>query len=129
MPECRIHSRKDTVICAGDMDKYIIVEIRTLQVPEDDEVDYRIELKAEQPFYAMLETVRGETVFDEINIEQVVTHKFYIHYIPDVTFERFVLFNGERYRIVNVTNLNERNQFYVLRCNLRGSADLPAGVN
>lgn len=128
MPKCVFKKRVDTKICSGDMDRQILVETRSITPPPDDNtVDYDETFVSFQSFWAMIETVKGETVFDSSNVERVVTHKFYVRFVPDLTFEKWVKYNQEKYRIVDVQNFNERNEFYLLRCSLRGDENL--GVN
>jgi len=118
---CNAKRRKDTRICIGDLDRRIVLQLRKIKPPEADGIDYNETNIVEQSWWASIETVSGTTVFDGNNIEQVVTHNFYIRYLPGLTFESWVLFEGKRYRIIDVVDYNERHEFYVLRCSLRGA--------
>lgn len=130
MAICSFKSRKDVRICSGDLDRAILIQVRTLVSPEDTDgdVDYNETFSEFIVFWSLIETVKGETVFDESNVEQVVTHKFYIRYAPDITFQDWVTYNDKNYKIIDVQNINERDEFYLLRCTLRGSSILPVNL-
>jgi SPP1 family predicted phage head-tail adaptor len=126
---CKYRVRRDEKICAGDLDRQIVIQMRSITPPTADGIDYDEAFVVKQSFWAMIETASGETVFDEANVERVVTHKFYIRYLEGLTFESWVLYNGKRYQIVDVQDLGERHQFYRLRCTLRGSESVPVNRN
>lgn len=117
-------------ICIGDLDRMIILENRAIQSPKDG-VDYT-ELFTDKPIddsplspgevWSMIETSSGATVFDGTNIERVYTHRFYIRWIPDVTSETWILFDGDRYEIINVEDLDARREFLLLKATLRGTS-------
>lgn len=119
---------KRRAICIGDLDRLITLENRAIQSPRDG-VDYT-ELFTDKPIvdsplspgdvWSMIETVSGKTVFDSTNIERVYSHKFYIRWIPDVTSETWILFDGERYNILSVEDLDARKEFLLLKATARG---------
>lgn len=127
MAKCVYKQRQDVIICSGDLNKQISIQTRKLVEPSnfDDDVDYSEEFTVFQYFWAMIETVNGEAIFDESNTKINVTHKFYIRYVSDITFENWVVYSGNRFRILDVENINEQNEFLILKCNKRGSVALP----
>jgi len=124
MAACDTKKRKDLRICSGDMDKLITVFIRSILPPDGDSVDFNEEFIEQRNIKAMVETTRGEAIFDGSNVLGDVTHKFTVRWQPNITFENFITFNNKRYKIVDVENQNERNQFYVIRANDRGDSSL-----
>ena len=68
----------------------------------------------------MIESMNGETIFDGTNTERVVTHRIYIRYLPGVTAEAWILFDGVRYNILDVEDLDARKEWLRLRCTIRG---------
>lgn len=121
MSECKVIRRKRRRICIGDMDTKVSLQTRSLQPPEAGSFDFDETFTTVDDVWALVETVRGETVFDGSNTEQDITHHFYVRYIPNITFENWVQVDGIRYDIIDVENLDNRNEFYLIRCNLRGS--------
>jgi head-tail adaptor len=70
----------------------------------------------------MIESIAGKTVFDTTGVERVVSHKITTRYLDGITAESWVLFNGNRYDVVAVENLDERDEFSVMRCVFRGTS-------
>ena len=125
MATCGKIHRKKRRLCIGSMDEQITLEVRSIQSPwvssvDADGVDLGESFTNQRLVWAAVNTTRGWQTFDGTNIANAVTHLFYIRYIPNVTFEDWILYKGERYDIVDVENLDERNEFYVLRANKRG---------
>ena len=113
-------------VCIGDLSKKIQIQVRSIQPPLNG-VDYGEVFSQTKNVWAMCKTVSGEAIFDDSNIEQTVTHEFYIRYIPNVTFENWILYNNKYYDIVGVENLNESDEYLLLRSRIRGNSNL--GVN
>lgn len=119
---------KRRAICIGDLDRLITLKNRAITPPTDG-VDYT-ELFSDKPVensplspgdvWSMIETVNGATVFDATNTERVYSHKFYIRWIPEVTAETWILFDGELYDIISVEDLDQRKEWLLLRATIRG---------
>lgn len=125
MPDCNYIKRKDKDFCVGDMDKLITIYSRNILPPDGESVDYQEAFSSPVTIWAMVETINGQTIFDDSNIERVVSHRFTTRFIPELTFEKWLDFGNNRYDILGVENQNERNQFMILKCNLRGLISLP----
>jgi SPP1 family predicted phage head-tail adaptor len=124
MANCTPIKTKPFRVCTGDLKWPIVVNTRSITPPTNDSVDYEEVFTSPMTVYAMIETVYGETVFDGTNTEKVITHKFYIRYVSDLTFEEWVLFRDKYYDIINVENLNEENRFMLINANIRGTSSL-----
>jgi len=90
-----------------------------------DGVDYSLTFDGAITTFANIETVSGETIFDSSNIERDVTHKFYIRFRDSITQEKWINFKNELYDILTVENLDERNEFLLLRASKRGPDTKP----
>lgn len=123
--QCRPIKTKPFRVCSGDLKHRITLNTRAITTPTADSVDFGEQFTLEQNVYAMIETANGETVFDQTNIEKVITHKFYIRYISNLTFEDWIVFKGKYYDILTVENLNEENRFMLLNACLRGAVLKP----
>ena len=66
--------------------------------------------------WAMVNTVRGKTAFDEAEVERDITHEFTIRYLAGVDAETWILLEGNRYDIIDAEDLEERHEWLVLRC-------------
>jgi len=123
MPVCKRIVRKHRKVCIGDLNELICLRGRELTPPESG-VDATEEFEDTIPEeWAMVETPKGETVFDGSNTEVDVTHKFTISFTEGITSETWVLFKDKHYDILNVENLEERDEWLILRCNDKGTTD------
>ena len=120
MPECVQIRRKRRNVCIGDMRDRVIIQTRAITVPDANSVDFTEVFSADQTVWALVETKTGTQVFDGTNIVGIATHNIYIRFITDVTFQKWLRFKNVIYDILDVQNLEERDEFYLLRCSLRG---------
>lgn len=72
------------------------------------------------PIRAILKTVRGVSVFDDTNTEQVATHEVRIAYQAGVTSEMWILYKAKRIKILTVENCCEDDTVLILMCTERG---------
>lgn len=124
MALCKKIGRPDKSLCIGDLKKLIEIKYRSILPPAQD-VDFGEEFADSIITRASIETVSGVTVFDNTNVETVVTHKFYIRFHPTLTFEDWIRYNDTYYDIIRVENVNQENRFLVIFANLRGTVTKP----
>lgn len=115
---------KDLVICAGDLNKRITVEVRTIKPPIDGGTDYMEEFTEQKKMWAKMETVKGAQIFDGTNIVGQISHKFTIRWRKNITIQNWVEYQGQRYKIMDIENQNENDKFYVISCTVRGDNNL-----
>lgn len=112
------------LVCAGDLSKRIYVEVRTIMPPVDGGVDYSEEFTERKQIWAMVETINGAQIFDGTNIIGQISHRFTVRWRKDLTIQSWVEYQGQKYKIINIENQNQRNRFLILSCIVRGDADL-----
>jgi len=126
MPTCEKVKIRNRKVCAGDMDKLIMLQTRNI-AGDSNSVDFLLNFTNQGEVWAAVQTAAsGESIFDEVGTETIITHRFYINFIPDFTEEIWIEFKGKRYDIVNVENLDERDEFLKLSCVVRGSVSREA---
>ena len=125
MPVCKRIVRKNRKICIGDMRERIQINIRTLKAPVDGSVDFSETFQEVETVWAMVETKTGVEIFDGTNLLGVATHFFYIRFLADIDFTNWIKFKNQFFDILDVQNLEERDEFYLLRCSLRGDEAKP----
>jgi len=69
-----------------------------------------------QTVYASIKNAKGTVTFGLQQIEQNITHKITIRYIPNVTTENWLLMESRRFRIRDVTDVIEKKRFLILSC-------------
>jgi head-tail adaptor len=118
-----IKQKKDRV-CIGDLSTKIEVETRDITAPTGG-VDFDESFGTFKTLWAMVQTAgTGETIFDESNIEQSITHHFYVRYVPNFNFQKWIKYKDQYYNILDVENLNEEDRFLKIRATVRGNTAL-----
>jgi len=121
--------KKDfTKVDIGSMNSRITLDARAINFPQGDDYNYGIGLTKRLNLWAYVETVNGVTTFDSTNVERVVSHNFYIRFIPGVTFENWILYKNNLYDLIRAENYGEENKFYLLMANLRGDQTKPVNL-
>ena len=129
MAKCVKLKRTKTEVCIGNMRYRIDIFIRTLTSPLNPTgpiVDYTETFTLVDNVWAMIETPKGKVIFDSVGVEKRITDVFYIRFLPSITSQNWVEFNGNRYDIERVRNLEENSLFLQLDCIIRGAIDKEA---
>jgi len=128
MAKCFKIYRKIKRVCIGSLNKTIIIHTRSIANKLGQYIDFTETFSDPVTVSAMVETVSGITVFDEVNQEHVVSHNFYIRYIANFTSEKWIEYDGRYFNILNVDKLNEDNRFLKLMCEERGVKTIAANT-
>lgn len=120
MARCKRIGPIRSKICAGDFKKTVTIQARAIQTPVAGSSDYTELFNNEVNTKAAVETVRGVKIFDSTDTEVDVTHKFTIRFRAGITYQTWIKMDGLKYRILDVTNLNEENRLHVILATLRG---------
>lgn len=120
MPKCMKLRRKKRQPCIGDLDTEITLQDRAI-TPPTTTVDFTETFTENAIVWAMVNTVRGKTEFDEADVERSITHEFTVRFLDGITSETWVLLENERYDIIDVEDFEERHDWLILRCAKLGS--------
>ena len=102
------------------MDEQIILQDRAITPPLSG-VDATEQFTDTNPdIWAKIETVSGETFFDDTGEAREVTHRFTIEFIDGITAETWISFNSDRFDILDVEDYEERHEYMRLRASNRG---------
>lgn len=114
-------------LCIGDLNQKIKVQVRTLNAPESG-THFDLTFADLKEVWAMVKTTRGTELFDGVGLTNAYTHEFYIRYSSSfaVNAQSWLLWNDDRYNIVDVENLDERNEFLLLKAIKKGDKDINA---
>lgn len=121
MSSCTKIKGRNRQICIGDMQHRIKLQSRSLSQPFFEDVDFDENFQDQSEVWAMINTVSGKTLFDGVNQDINITHEVYIMYDLSVTAETWIEYDGRRFDILKVENLDERKQFMRLICSERGA--------
>lgn len=106
----------------GDLRTRVVVQGRAIQPPNVDEVDFDHEFETTATVWASIETLSGETLFDQAAGQDiVVSHRVIIRWLEGVTAETWLeLPDGTRLDVVSIENLEERSEFLALMARRTG---------
>lgn len=122
MAKCSKIKRPKRQVCVGDLDTMITLQDRDITPPPFGDPDFDENFTDTGDVWAMVKTVSGKTWFDGVSTDINITHEIYIYYDPTVGAETWVLLNGRRLDILDVDNLDERDEFLKLTCIDKGPA-------
>ena len=127
MPVCKRKKINRTKLCTGDLDQPVSIRTRAIQPVSPGNTQPTEVFTEQKQVWAGVETAgeyaQGHAKFDDINTEEIATHIFYIYYDPDLTLERnntFILFENQYYKILRITDHNERHNMTALYSRLTG---------
>ncbi len=126
MPKCVNIRRKHRKVCIGDLDTIIDIQSRDLRrtnVRSGPTQTREVFTTILPDAWALVETKRGSFVVDGVSGDIEFTHMIIIP-VPDsptLTAENWVLLEGNRLRILDIEDYDERGEFLALRCTNRGS--------
>jgi len=118
--------RKKRQVCIGDLDTEIVLQNRSIVPPVSGSSDFDENFTPNSTVWAAVNTVSGKTFFDGVGTETNITHEIFIRYDVTITAEVWVLLDSRRFDILDVEDLDERNEFMKLLCVDRGSDSLLA---
>ena len=111
-------------LCVGDLRERICLQTRTLTEPAFGDAEPGEDFEGKSEVWALVKTTAGKVFFDGVNADVNLTHEIFIRYDSTVTATTWIeLADGRRLDIVNVENLEERNEYLRLLCTDRGSRD------
>ena len=122
MPRCKPIRIDHRGICAGDMDRRIKIKSQEIAVPTTT-VDFGENFQDTKTVWAGVKSTKGRDTFYVTNLDAEVSHVFYFRYYPGLTSESWIEYKAENYEILLLENLDERDEFYVAYCNVRGNKD------
>lgn len=126
MARCTAVRRNKVKICSGALSELISLQTRTIEPPSMGSVDFTEVFTTLTDIPAMIETKKGVMVFNGINTVQTNTVDFTIRFIAGITFENWVEYKGNKYKILSVDNIDLRDEWYRIHCDLTGDATLVA---
>ncbi len=127
---CKKIKRTITKVCVGSMNRKIEIFSRALTPPIDPLTGKFVSTETfvllVSP-WSMVETPKGVTVFDDLGQERVVNTVFTIRFFADLTSENWIVYKGQRYDILMITDFQQNELFLQLSCALSGNEALEGG--
>jgi len=125
-----VHRRRLQKVAVGDMREKIGLNERSIRPPAYGSADITEAYTLIANVWAKVDTLdyqsSGRREFDGVDVGESATHAFTIRYRDGVTAETVIDYGGELYKILRVTDLDERHQFLKLDAKVLGDNDKAA---
>jgi len=124
MAICTTQRIKKFKLCTSDLRHRVQVQERVLTGNQPNQFSPEIQFTTIASPWSAVETTRGTSKFSGVNITDDISHIFSMRY--NVTLNQveagnhFIVFKERRFRIVNVTNVNEDDTILSFECTERG---------
>ncbi len=117
---CRAVKLKSRRVCIGNLNKRIKIQTRALTSNNTGSIETIETFTDVVEVWAAIETTRGSQLWDGVEVSNPFTHKIYIRYRDDIDYEKWVEYEDEKYDIVDVENLEQKNEWLLLMCTRKG---------
>jgi SPP1 family predicted phage head-tail adaptor len=124
--KCQSIKKNNKKICISDFDKKIKIQIYSLQVSNVAETQIGFIDLAE--VWAFVKTRNNASFVANVNIDTAITIEFYIRYIDNIDLNNqiFIEYEGKRFKINSIENIDKDNEVIVFRAIERGKQELDA---
>ena len=124
--KCKSIKKNNKKICISDFDKKIKIQIYSLQVSNVAETQIGFIDLAE--VWAFVKTRNNASFVANVNIDTAITIEFYIRYIDNIDLNNqiFIEYEGKRFKINSIENIDKDNEVIVFRAIERGNQELDA---
>ena len=115
-------------ICAADFNRKITIQYTSSASNNSPNSNAKTEFKDLIEVWAMVKTNVNSDFIQNVNIEKSLNIDFFVRYTSLIDFERelWVEFNGNRYKVGSVDNIDKRNTLIRLRASERGKKTVQA---
>jgi SPP1 family predicted phage head-tail adaptor len=118
--ECSYVKFKHRKLCAGDLNRRIKIQSRS-DKPSNTTFDYGQTFTDTRNTWSALLSVKGRDVFAGTNMDELVSHIFYVRYFDGLTSQHWINYRSERYDILTVEDLDLNQEWYAIFTNVRGT--------
>lgn len=114
MTECKRISIPKPKICASDLNKRVTIYERPIEAPVYGSATVQYDFIPVAEVWAAVETIQGDFFGDMVSRDNQPTDRFYIRYRDDITSDNWIGFNGFRFDILRVENINRYKEYLIL---------------
>jgi len=120
--------KRDRRAQVGPMRDRIRISDREIIEPDFGSADFLEQFKARAiERWSTVRTTAGRTLFAGVGVDVAITHEIIIRYDEGVSSESWIILQDEtRLDVVQVEDLDERNEWMVLLCTDRGDKSFEA---
>lgn len=128
MAVCNSIKKNTNKVCIADLNKKVIIQYASSSANNAPNANAESSFTALATVWAMVKTTPNREFVNGVNIENGVNTDFYIRHDSSIDFSKkvWIEFNNERFKVINVENIDFENRFMRLRAVERGVKTLNA---
>lgn len=111
-------------ICAGNLDKFVRVEARTLAAAAIGSSNPQASFSLVKEVWCAVETIRGTRRYQGVHVREDATHLFFARYDADLlgleTGDNFLRLDSRLFKLLEVTIHAEDRHYLIVQCTERG---------
>ena len=128
MPARHVEKRRHRKQAVGDLRDLVTVHATSI-APRRGGVTVKVFTPIGPRILMKVETLsQNKHGFNDVNIEELPTHKFTTRWRTDITAEHFLEFKGYRYEILDTEDLEGRGEYLVMKCRQTGAVEKEASA-
>lgn len=127
---CNSIKKNINKVCTGDLDKRIIIQTTSITPNNSPDSVATTGFATVATVWAMIKTTPNRQFIDGVNVENGLNTDFYIRYNSSINFEQqlWVEYNDNRFKIVNVDNIDKEDKIIRLRSIEKGDKTILANA-
>lgn len=127
MPARQVMKRPRRKVSVGDLRDRVIVHLTSIAPARGGGTS---KLFTPIATLSMKVETLGQTAhgFNSVNIREQPTHRFTTRWRTDINAELFLEFNGNHHEILELENLEGRNEYLVMKCRVTGAVEKEASA-
>lgn len=126
MPRRNVNFRRLRKSSIGDLRDCISLENRAITAPNFNNVGFTENYTQIIETWAKVETGFENRVFDQVALEPRPSHRFTIRFRDNITTETRIRYKDNLFRIIQIDNPEERDEYLILMARLEGDDQLEA---
>jgi SPP1 family predicted phage head-tail adaptor len=130
MTRCRTIQPNITKICAADFNRKITLQYPVSVPNNNPNQNAGSSFQDIKTCWAMVKTIVNADFVNDTNVNQSVTADFYIRFDPNLVLSKslYILFEGVKYKVVNIDNVDLRNELTRIRAIERGDQNIAVNL-
>jgi SPP1 family predicted phage head-tail adaptor len=115
-------------ICSKDLRHRILIQYREIAATNNLDTDPEPTFTEVGNYWAGIKTSPSRNAFNDVNQGAAITTDFYIRYTTSIDFLKniWIEFNGRRFEVINADNINEYEEYILLRAVDKGKKQFNA---
>ena len=127
---CKRITKNASKICTADFDKKIKIQTTSIEGTNAPDIESAVSFSDIAVAYAMMKTKPNIRYINGVNVESGITTEIYIRYDSsiDYSLELFIEWSNDKFKVINVENINNENKTIKFNCVRHGDKSINANL-